>query len=558
MRQGNKTMRKMAVLKAFFPLIVLGGGIANAQTPNSVPLSPTQIQAATNAAIAPAVPGGLTAATLNGIFNQFDPFTNLWFDASNAQNGLLNKWNGTAWVPLIITAANGGSGVTTATANTFLAGPATGSPAAGAYRAIVPADITTALTTSLTSPPPIGATAPNSIAATTLSASGATTLTGAISGAGVTALLAAPSPIGSTTPSTGAFTSLSSTLASPIAGIPFNPSVPVSSTFSGPNEPGILLTGGIPLNIASTFTTAGSQTPAGVAYFSSTETYVGAPGAGTFPAVYGFNKIGGGAQGPQAGLLGVAFNGNTVGSQPSGPSGAIGTYGQGICGVSGCTATWGGVMAAYGFGAANPTNPSIGLEVDNYDIGTDNNGVRVDLQLVCAKGSFVGTAPTCTNIILASGNAGNVFNYTGTATNGINFNGASLTNVIISPAFTVSGLGDITGRNIVANTLNLSGAVFWGTDTGTSGGQILLDSGSGNFFFDDLTGGSWVFRTTAAAEVARITNTGILNITAAGGFAANGSVATVLGSLGPPGSHTTVQQWLVVQKSGTTGWIPMF
>jgi hypothetical protein len=44
-----------------------------------------------------------------------------------------------------------------------------------------------------------------------------------------------------------------------------------------------------------------------------------------------------------------------------------------------------------------------------------------------------------------------------------------------------------------------------------------------------------------------------------GMIAANGSVATVLGSLGPAGSHTTVQEWLAVKNAaGTVRYIPAF
>lgn len=53
--------------------------------------------------------------------------------------------------------------------------------------------------------------------------------------------------------------------------------------------------------------------------------------------------------------------------------------------------------------------------------------------------------------------------------------------------------------------------------------------------------------------------TGLLQLGNAASFAANGAVATVLGSLGPAGSHTTVQKWLAVRDSGgTTLWIPAF
>ena len=42
-------------------------------------------------------------------------------------------------------------------------------------------------------------------------------------------------------------------------------------------------------------------------------------------------------------------------------------------------------------------------------------------------------------------------------------------------------------------------------------------------------------------------------------IAANGAVATVVGSLGPTGSHTSIQEWMIVKGSaGATRWIPMF
>jgi len=44
-----------------------------------------------------------------------------------------------------------------------------------------------------------------------------------------------------------------------------------------------------------------------------------------------------------------------------------------------------------------------------------------------------------------------------------------------------------------------------------------------------------------------------------GCIAANASVATVLGSVGPVGSHTTVQEWIAIKNaSGTTRYIPAF
>lgn len=41
--------------------------------------------------------------------------------------------------------------------------------------------------------------------------------------------------------------------------------------------------------------------------------------------------------------------------------------------------------------------------------------------------------------------------------------------------------------------------------------------------------------------------------------AANGAVATVLGSVGPTGSHTSVQEWLqFTDANGNVRWVPAF
>lgn len=51
---------------------------------------------------------------------------------------------------------------------------------------------------------------------------------------------------------------------------------------------------------------------------------------------------------------------------------------------------------------------------------------------------------------------------------------------------------------------------------------------------------------------------GLLKVSA-GFMSANGSVATAMSSLGPTGSHTTIQEWLTIKNSaGTTRWIPCF
>jgi hypothetical protein len=52
---------------------------------------------------------------------------------------------------------------------------------------------------------------------------------------------------------------------------------------------------------------------------------------------------------------------------------------------------------------------------------------------------------------------------------------------------------------------------------------------------------------------------GLISIGNAASYSANASVATVLGSIGPAGSHTTVQKWLTIKdNTGATLYIPAF
>lgn len=65
--------------------------------------------------------------------------------------------------------------------------------------------------------------------------------------------------------------------------------------------------------------------------------------------------------------------------------------------------------------------------------------------------------------------------------------------------------------------------------------------------------------TSSRVEAVRILQAGNVKFTNAANFSANGSVATSLGSVGPTGSHTTVQKWLtVVDNTGATLYIPAF
>lgn len=62
-----------------------------------------------------------------------------------------------------------------------------------------------------------------------------------------------------------------------------------------------------------------------------------------------------------------------------------------------------------------------------------------------------------------------------------------------------------------------------------------------------------------SAEIVRALNAGNVKFTNAANFSANGTVATVLGSVGPTGAGTAVAKWLtIVDNGGVTRYIPCF
>jgi hypothetical protein len=89
--------------------------------------------------------------------------------------------------------------------------------------------------------------------------------------------------------------------------------------------------------------------------------------------------------------------------------------------------------------------------------------------------------------------------------------------------------------------------------------ELGVIGGAGNMVMRVFSTGDFVITTTASdTERLRITNAGAMNLGAAM-LAANASVATILGSVGPSGSHTTVQEWMAVGGTGgATRWVPLF
>lgn len=111
-------------------------------------------------------------------------------------------------------------------------------------------------------------------------------------------------------------------------------------------------------------------------------------------------------------------------------------------------------------------------------------------------------------------------------------------NVVFSNAPTLTG-------TLTAAAITVSGSM----SVGTASTDFLLLSGS-------ATAPSI---TTSGGDIAINSNSGSVQFANASMFSANGSVLTVLGGIGPVGSHTTVQTWFTIKDSGgAVRYIPAF
>jgi hypothetical protein len=184
------------------------------------------------------------------------------------------------------------------------------------------------------------------------------------------------------------------------------------------------------------------------------------------------------------------------------------------------------VTSIAGAGGPNPSiNGGIGLYQDSDLLGAG-------ALAICRNPSQVGTPNTSTTRI-------NIF---GT------INGANRGNS--------AGFGNNEYITLGWNQ-SVGGAGSFAT-IGTRGSDIIGGSHPPRdlaVIFTNNLGGSAstveVVRFVAASNQVQFTN--------AANFSANGAVATVLGSIGPTGSHTTVQTWLtILDNSSTVRYIPCF
>lgn len=116
------------------------------------------------------------------------------------------------------------------------------------------------------------------------------------------------------------------------------------------------------------------------------------------------------------------------------------------------------------------------------------------------------------------------------------------------------------------STWTITGKIVMTPPAATAGIEITRQSGASSLIgTSDMaidgsaSSGTLLLNAIGTGDIQICGGGGALQIKGAGTVAANASVATAMSSVGPVGSHTTIQEWLVVKNSGgTTRWIPMF
>lgn len=122
------------------------------------------------------------------------------------------------------------------------------------------------------------------------------------------------------------------------------------------------------------------------------------------------------------------------------------------------------------------------------------------------------------------------------------------------------GTANVTG---VVNALQFAlgastGSLPLGTISYNSvNGMVLITKGGSSFDFYLGTGATGAPIMTTSADSPNIRFLGSIEIHP-NGFTANGAVATAMTSLGPAGSHTTVQKWFTLSDGANTLYVPAF
>lgn len=200
----------------------------------------------------------------------------------------------------------------------------------------------------------------------------------------------------------------------------------------------------------------------------------------------------------------------------------------------------------------NPTGAARNLRLDNgVYAGSQPISNALDICLSIAPytygiGFYNGTLVSSTGDMIRAPNGYHITWYAAAAT----------------PACSIYGLqgGVATASGIVAQ-LNTVGGIGFGNvfswTNGAASGTLGIDAS--NNIQVGSTGNFPVNLYTNGIVALTINTSQIIKFSSANSFSANASVATALSSIGPVGSHTTVQTWLtVVDNTGTTRYIPCF
>lgn len=192
---------------------------------------------------------------------------------------------------------------------------------------------------------------------------------------------------------------------------------------------------------------------------------------------------------------------------------------------------------------------------------TAQRQVIFDIQTTLA---FVG-ASTVTNAIGFHITAGQTQGANAAFTNVINvLVGGDGTGAATTTTLTSATTAQYSQLQLIGGTLSYLGAnamttasaistMFIGTNTVTSDTATLVINSVASLYIQGapIQGANVTLTKTYSifidAGIPRIDST-----------TANGTVATVLGSVGPTGSNTTVQEWLTIDINGTTRYIPCF
>jgi len=175
--------------------------------------------------------------------------------------------------------------------------------------------------------------------------------------------------------------------------------------------------------------------------------------------------------------------------------------------------------------------------------------------------------------------AGSILAIKGSPTflNGIDLSGAgSITGAAFkSPGFSVDGSGNVKIGSPAGGVLGVQHADnplqvliagnTKGVRVGTNSNGTVIEgvdnTGFGSYQPLFLNGLTLTLQSNGGTEVLAFDSSTppLIKFSTSGAWTANGTVATAMSSLGPTGSHTTIQEWFTVKNaSGTVRYIPTF